>query len=193
MLKSTTRRLEERFWGGRARLSSWLFLLLRCRMSLNLPKDLYGVTSPPTINDCPQSSSHLSGNSVCSILGSVYWTSSPRAVLLACTPMRISPSLYMSALKRIRSRSWLCDFLVIPSARHSWALFIRLSLTVPLLQSCCISYSIDALTRYSAYELICFLNRFFIFGTCLFWSDTCLLLPLSGNSVISVDIFLVTP
>jgi len=31
--------------GGRARLSSWLFLLLRCKMSLILPKRLYGVTA----------------------------------------------------------------------------------------------------------------------------------------------------
>ena len=30
--------------GGRARLSSWLFSLLRCKMSLILPKRLYGVT-----------------------------------------------------------------------------------------------------------------------------------------------------
>ena len=44
MLKSTTRHLEGRFWGGRAHLSSCLFLLLRCRISLNLPKVLYGVT-----------------------------------------------------------------------------------------------------------------------------------------------------
>ena len=108
------------------------------------------------VDNCPQSSSHLSGNPVCPVLGSVYWTSSSRAVLLACTPMRIGPSLYTSTLERIRSRSWLCDFPVIPSSRHSWTLFIRLSLTVPLLRSCCISYSIDALTRYSACRLICF-------------------------------------
>ena len=123
----------------------------------------------------------------------MYWTSSPRAVLLACTPMRISPSLYTSALEWICSRSWLCDFLVIPNFRHSWILFIRLFLTVPLLRSCCISYSIDALACYSTCRLICFLNRFFIFGTCLFWSNTYLLLPLSGNSMISVDIFLCHP
>ena len=30
--------------GGRARLSSLLFSLLRCKMSLILPKRLYGVT-----------------------------------------------------------------------------------------------------------------------------------------------------
>ena len=30
--------------GGRAHLSSWLFSLLRCKMSLILPKRLYGVT-----------------------------------------------------------------------------------------------------------------------------------------------------
>jgi len=30
--------------GGRACLSSWLFSLLRCKMSLILPKRLYGVT-----------------------------------------------------------------------------------------------------------------------------------------------------
>ena len=30
--------------GGQARLSSWLFSLLRCKMSLILPKRLYGVT-----------------------------------------------------------------------------------------------------------------------------------------------------
>jgi len=30
--------------GGRTRLSSWLFSLLRCKMSLILPKHLYGVT-----------------------------------------------------------------------------------------------------------------------------------------------------
>jgi len=70
--------------------------------------------------------------------------------------MRIGPSLYTSALKQIRSCSWLCDFSVIPSSRHSWTLFIRLSLTVPLLWSCCISYSIDALMRYSACGLIRF-------------------------------------
>ena len=145
------------------------------------------------VDNCPQSSSHLSGNPVCPVLGSVYWTSSPQAVLLACTPMRISPSLYTSVLERIRSHSWLCDFLVIPSSRHFWALFIRLSLTVPPLRCCCISYSIDALAHYSECGLIHFLNRFFIFGTCLFWSDLCLLFPLSGTSVISVDIFLVTP
>jgi len=162
-------------------------------MSLILPKDLCGVTSPPTINDCPQSSSHLSGNPVCPILGSVYWISSPRAILLACTPMRISPSLYTSALEQIRLCFWLCDFLVIPRSRHSWALFIRLSLTVPLLWSCCIPYSIDTLARYSECGLIHFLNRFFIFDTCLFWFDIWLLLPLFGNSVISVDIFLVIP
>jgi len=35
----------EHFWGGgRARLSSWLFLRLRFRMSLHWPKSLYGVT-----------------------------------------------------------------------------------------------------------------------------------------------------
>ena len=38
----------EHFWGGgRARLSSWLFLQLRFRMSLHWPKSLYGVTAPP--------------------------------------------------------------------------------------------------------------------------------------------------
>ena len=31
--------------GGRARLSSWLFSLLRCKMSLILPKRLYSVTT----------------------------------------------------------------------------------------------------------------------------------------------------
>jgi len=31
--------------GGRARLSSWLFSLLRCKMSLILPKRLHSVTS----------------------------------------------------------------------------------------------------------------------------------------------------
>ena len=31
--------------GGRARLSSWLFSLLRCKMSLILPKRLYGITA----------------------------------------------------------------------------------------------------------------------------------------------------
>ena len=31
--------------GGQARLSSWLFSLLRCKMSLILPKNLYGVTT----------------------------------------------------------------------------------------------------------------------------------------------------
>jgi len=31
--------------GGRTRLSSWLFLLLRYKMSLILPKRLYGVTA----------------------------------------------------------------------------------------------------------------------------------------------------
>ena len=31
--------------GGRACLSSWLFSLLRCKMSLILPKRLYGVTA----------------------------------------------------------------------------------------------------------------------------------------------------
>ena len=31
-------------WGGRTRLSSWLFLLLRCKMSLILPKRLYSIT-----------------------------------------------------------------------------------------------------------------------------------------------------
>ena len=31
--------------GGQARLSSWLFSLLRCKMSLILPKRLYGVTA----------------------------------------------------------------------------------------------------------------------------------------------------
>jgi len=31
--------------GGRARLLSWLFSLLRCKMSLILPKHLYGVTA----------------------------------------------------------------------------------------------------------------------------------------------------
>ena len=31
--------------GGQARLSSWLFSLLRCKMSLILPKRLYGITT----------------------------------------------------------------------------------------------------------------------------------------------------
>ena len=31
--------------GDRARLSSWLFSLLRCKMSLILPKRLYGITT----------------------------------------------------------------------------------------------------------------------------------------------------
>ena len=35
--------------GGRARLSSWLFSLLRCKMSLILPKRLYGVTPGKTM------------------------------------------------------------------------------------------------------------------------------------------------
>jgi len=35
------------------------------------------------------------------------------------------------------------------------------------------------------------LNRFFIFGACLFWHDTCPLSSLSGNSVIAVDLFFV--
>ena len=33
--------------GGQARLSSWLFSLLRCKMSLILPKRLYSVTLTP--------------------------------------------------------------------------------------------------------------------------------------------------
>jgi len=57
MLKSTTRRLEEHFWGGRARLSSCLFLLLRYRMSLNLLKDLYGITTDP--HPCSKKSQSL--------------------------------------------------------------------------------------------------------------------------------------
>jgi len=36
--------LKEHFWGGQTRLSSWLFSLLRCNMSLILSKHLYGVT-----------------------------------------------------------------------------------------------------------------------------------------------------
>ena len=36
-------------WGGRTHLSSWLFSLLRCKMSLILPKRLYGITPPPPI------------------------------------------------------------------------------------------------------------------------------------------------
>ena len=31
--------------GGRAHFSSWLFSLLRCKMSLILPKRLYGITT----------------------------------------------------------------------------------------------------------------------------------------------------
>lgn len=36
---------KETSLGGRARLSSWLFSLLRCKMSLILPKRLYGITT----------------------------------------------------------------------------------------------------------------------------------------------------
>jgi len=36
---------KETSLGGRARLSSWLFLLLRCKLPLLLPKQLSGMTS----------------------------------------------------------------------------------------------------------------------------------------------------
>jgi len=129
-------------------------------MSLNLPKDLYGVTSPPTINDCPQSSSHLSGNPVCPVLGSVYWTSSLRAVLLACTPMRIGPSLYTSTLEWIRLRSWLCDFPVIPSSRLSaskvrWPELSQLSLCSEFDKENLIKFPLDFLHYLYNYYMVC--------------------------------------
>jgi len=37
--------------GGQARLSSWLFSLLRCKMSLILPKCLYGVTTSKNMTE----------------------------------------------------------------------------------------------------------------------------------------------
>jgi len=37
---------------GQAHLSSWLFLLLRCKMSLILPKHLYGITVDEGLIEC---------------------------------------------------------------------------------------------------------------------------------------------
>ena len=122
-------------------------------MSLNLPKDLYGVTSPPHYKWLP------------SVVFSFIWQPSMsriRICILDLQPAGHSSSLYpnedrpFSLYVRPRADSLALFTLWFSSSWHSWTLFIRLPLTVPLLRSCCISYSIDALARYSACGLIHF-------------------------------------
>ena len=83
---------------------------------------------PPTINDCPQSSSYLSDNPICPVSGSVFQISSLQAILLACTPMRPSPSLYTSVPKHVCMCHQFCGFLVII---RSWNILGHYSLDYP--------------------------------------------------------------
>jgi len=76
--------------GGQAHPSSWLFSLLRCKMSLILPKHLYSVTSPPYYKWLP------------SVIFSFIWQPSIsciRICILDLQPTGRSSSLYPDEVK----------------------------------------------------------------------------------------------